>query len=64
MFTQKPQDSDSSPYRPALLDTIRVYLTVTEPKVHARTHARTHAHIHTIVLRVPDKKQDPTNRNI
>ncbi|XP_031434840.1 RRP12-like protein isoform X2 [Clupea harengus] len=33
VFTQKPQDSDSSPYRPALLDTIRVYLTVTEPKM-------------------------------
>ncbi|XP_041921252.1 RRP12-like protein isoform X3 [Alosa sapidissima] len=33
VFTQKPPESDSAPYRPAVLDTIRVYLTVTEPEL-------------------------------
>ncbi|KAL2083097.1 hypothetical protein ACEWY4_020870 [Coilia grayii] len=31
VFTQKPPEQDTAPYRPAVLDTVRVYLTVTEP---------------------------------
>lgn len=34
VFSQQPAPGDIAPYRMAVLDTIKVYLTVTDPQVH------------------------------